>query len=847
MTLPPLTAQQSNADGNVSVPHLIRYSGVLKEVAGRPVQGKVQITFAFYKDEQGGEPLWMETQEVTLDGTGRYSVMLGTTTGDGLPQSLFQAGDAWWIEARAAGAAPPTRSLLAAVPYALKSVDSDTLAGRAAADYVTRDDLHSAVAAGVQAAQPDLQLHPMAGGTAVTGTGTAGFVPVWTGAATLGNSVISESGTKVGIGTTAPASTLDVNGISTLRGIVYLPAASAATATAGVSSPALKLGASTFSSATAAAVAQNFVVEAVSSGNNTAGPTAYLDWRFGSGGATATSTGLRINANGQLTFAAGQTFPGTGNGTITTVNPGTDMLGGGTSGAVTLGLDTTKVPQLNTANTFTGNQTVNGNVTSSGTISGSTVNATNGFNLGGTPFAFGSQTAGSSYFGFSGNQASTGSSNVGVGQYSMQYNAAGYENTAVGNTALYANTSGYANTALGNGALWGNTTGFGNTAVGSGSLPLYSGDTGIGSKNTALGYRAGAAGGNLSNTTTIGANASATISNALILGSINGVNGATADTMVGIGTTAPAAKLDVHGTANFTGLVTFASGQTFPGAGGGTITGITTSAGSGLKGGANSGNVSLSLDTAVTDARYPQLATDNIFQGYQVMSGGVAIGVPVPIYPLHVNGTIRSEVGGLSLGGFAPVVVDSNGVPGGRFTVLSKGNVGINNPDPQSALDVKGNVNATGSVAGGSLSVAGGASVGGSLTIEGDTPMSAAPHMYLTGFVPGPLGADVSVFPIFAIPSKNIIVTRMTSMGNNTCPNSGPLTFAAYAGGADSALLHSINLAPYTGTVNPTDSGPLSLPVAAGTPIQGIIQAPNCGSFGTAPSNIPVSIEYVMQ
>jgi hypothetical protein len=35
---------------------------------------------------------------------------------------------------------------------------------------------------------------------------------------------------------------------------------------------------------------------------------------------------------------------------------------------------------------------------------------------------------------------------------------------------------------------------------------------------------------------------------------------------VGIGTTTPAAALDVHGTGNFTGLVTFASGQTFAGA-----------------------------------------------------------------------------------------------------------------------------------------------------------------------------------------------------------------------------------------------------------------------------------------
>jgi Concanavalin A-like lectin/glucanases superfamily len=60
---------------------------------------------------------------------------------------------------------------------------------------------------------------------------------------------------------------------------------------------------------------------------------------------------------------------------------------------------------------------------------------------------------------------------------------------------------------------------------------------------------------------------------------------------IGIGTKTPAANLDVNGTANFRGLVTFAPGQTFPGSSGGTITGVT--AGSGLSGGGTSGNLAL--------------------------------------------------------------------------------------------------------------------------------------------------------------------------------------------------------------------------------------------------------------
>ncbi len=90
-------------------------------------------------------------------------------------------------------------------------------------------------------------------------------------------------------------------------------------------------------------------------------------------------------------------------------------------------------------------------------------------------------------------------------------------------------------------------------------------------------------------------------SNALVLGSISGVNGATASVNVGIGTPSPAYTLDVHGTANFTGLVTFAAGQTFPGASGslaGDVTG-TQSATSVVK--VNGGGIPLSAAVVGTN------------------------------------------------------------------------------------------------------------------------------------------------------------------------------------------------------------------------------------------------------
>ena len=79
------------------VPRLIRFSGVAKDDSGKPVTGVVGITFSLYKDQQGGAPLWMETQNVHPDAKGNYTVQLGATKPDGLPLDLFSSGDARWL------------------------------------------------------------------------------------------------------------------------------------------------------------------------------------------------------------------------------------------------------------------------------------------------------------------------------------------------------------------------------------------------------------------------------------------------------------------------------------------------------------------------------------------------------------------------------------------------------------------------------------------------------------------------------------------------------------------------------------------------------------------------------
>jgi hypothetical protein len=46
----------------------------------------------------------------------------------------------------------------------------------------------------------------------ITGTGTTNYIPKFTGASTIGNSLVFDNGTQIGINTASPAATLDVNG-----------------------------------------------------------------------------------------------------------------------------------------------------------------------------------------------------------------------------------------------------------------------------------------------------------------------------------------------------------------------------------------------------------------------------------------------------------------------------------------------------------------------------------------------------------------------------------------------------------------------------------------------------------
>ena len=306
-------AQQNTATANVAataVPHLVKFGGSVKGLDGKPLTGVAGVTFSLYKDDQGGAPLWIETQSVQLDASGRYSVMLGATKADGLPADLFTSGEARWLGLQPEGQAEQPRVLLLSVPYALKAGDAATLGGLPPSAFLL-------AAPPAASGGSDLSATPSSNAlaTTVTGSGTANYVPLWTSSSNIGNSMMFQSGTgssaKLGLNLTAPAATLDVNGGVLARGRLQLHSLGTATTASGFNSNPYLLTASSFSSSTGKAISQTFQWQAEASGNNTSSASGTLNLLFGAG-TTPTETGLKISNKGIFTFAAGQTFPGNG-------------------------------------------------------------------------------------------------------------------------------------------------------------------------------------------------------------------------------------------------------------------------------------------------------------------------------------------------------------------------------------------------------------------------------------------------------------------------------------------------------------------------------------------------------
>jgi len=381
--LPGSAQQPASGAANQVVPSLVNFSGALTNTKGKVPTGVVGLTFSLYKDAEGGSPLWLETQNVQPDKTGHYSVQLGAASSNGLPAELFAAGEARWLGVQQQGEAEQPRVLLLSVPYALKALDAETIGGKPASAFALAPSSTSSGSAN--------KLPP---GT-ITGTGTLDFIPRFTGALTIGNSNIFENAAgNVGIGNAVPAAKLDLSGTEDVRDTLTLfpKLAHNTLSVHGTAFAISSTGKVTF------IAGQTFpgtgTVTSVGSGAGlTGGPiTSSGSLSIATGGVTNSmlaNSSLTVTANSPLTgggavslggstslglktCAASQILEFTGGawtcvnipaGTVTSVGSGLGLTGGPITGAGTLAINTSVVPQLAAANAFTNTNTISANST----------------------------------------------------------------------------------------------------------------------------------------------------------------------------------------------------------------------------------------------------------------------------------------------------------------------------------------------------------------------------------------------------------------------------------------------------------------------------------------------------
>jgi hypothetical protein len=177
----------------------------------------VGITFALYKDQEGGAPLWLEMQNVKANSKGAYTVLLGSTKADGVPTDIFSSNEARWLGVQVEGQQEQPRTLLASAPYALKAADAETLGGKPLSAFqlaAPQGQSGNSMPKPTTATEQTNEITCASGSACKTG-----FIPQFStngGSAKVSDSTLTQTGTgataQIGLGTTSPGARLDVLG-----------------------------------------------------------------------------------------------------------------------------------------------------------------------------------------------------------------------------------------------------------------------------------------------------------------------------------------------------------------------------------------------------------------------------------------------------------------------------------------------------------------------------------------------------------------------------------------------------------------------------------------------------------
>jgi hypothetical protein len=230
---------------SAQVPQMINYQGKLTTNTGAPVNDTLQMVFTIYSDSGGTNPLWTETQSAVLVEKGVFNVLLGSV--DSIPYSVFD-GSIRYLGVKIGDDPEITpRKLMVSVGYAFHSSTADTAKySMPDADWTIVGDTiyHLNGNVGIGTTSPQAKVTVVDSKQVInlaTGTNTSSYaldigvnddgVNIQNDSYVRGFNFKNRNGTlvtitaggDVGIGTTSPDRTLDVNGSLRTNGNLFSP------------------------------------------------------------------------------------------------------------------------------------------------------------------------------------------------------------------------------------------------------------------------------------------------------------------------------------------------------------------------------------------------------------------------------------------------------------------------------------------------------------------------------------------------------------------------------------------------------------------------------------------------